>query len=91
MYCRVNQALALACFSWRFALAGVDRLQGDPFGLKDEVADHAHHIQANHKSPNAPGLLAVQLHLGLHSLHAVSRQAATTWIALQNGGRKTTP
>ena len=91
VYCCVNQLPAAAGFAARCALAGVDRLQCDAFGLKDEIADHAHHIQANHKSPNAPGLLAVQLHWGVHSIHAVSRQAATLWIALQNGGRKTKP
>ena len=68
----------IACFGlfWRrFALSGVDRLQRDAFGLEDEVADHAHQIEANHKGPNTPRLLVVQLHSGVHSVHAVSRQA----------------
>ena len=81
----------LGLFWWRFALASVDRLQRDAFGLEDEVADHAHQIQANHKGPNTPRLFAVQRHLGVHSVHAVSRQAASVWIALQNGGRKAKP
>ena len=71
------------------ALAGVDRLQCDAFGLEDEITNKAYQIEANHKGPNPPGLFAIQLlHQLMHWVAAVSRETATALIALQNGVRK---